>query len=79
MYDAPTIWDWKTVELLAEFSRPAQLSSSVDDDYELPEPMEAQSYLPYSVDVSQIVPPSVQDSEETPPAAEPPPPQPAGT
>jgi hypothetical protein len=76
MYDVPTVpWDWKSAELLAAFSRPAQLSSSVDDDYEILDRMGTQSYLPYTVDMSRIAPTSDRDSEETPPAAEPPAPQ----
>ena len=63
MYESPhLLWEWKT------FSR-QQLPSSVEDEYEL---MDPPNYLPYTVDISRIVPSSEQDSEETPPAPEPP-------
>jgi hypothetical protein len=73
-YEVP--WDWESVTLLTDFSRPTQLPSSIDDSYELLEHMEARGYLSHTVDMSRIVATSEQDSEETPPAAEPPAPQP---
>lgn len=75
MYEPATIsWDWKNpVELLTEFSRHPQLSSSVDDEYDkLLEPFDAPNYVPF-LDLSRIVPKSELDSEETPPAPDPPP------
>lgn len=78
LYESQTFsWDWKTADLLTEFSKATQLPSSIDDDYEILQPklldsMELPSYVPY-IDMSRIVPTSEQESEETPPAPEPPP------
>ena len=73
MYEPATIsWDWKSsAELLTEFSGHPQLSSSVDDEYDimeakLLESFDAPNYVPFPLDMSRIVPKSEQDSDEDP-------------